>query len=69
MKKTVNLNKEQAAEFYAEHKGKPFFDDLVNEMSSGPMLVLCLAKENAISNWRNMLGPKEKESLKDAPNT
>jgi len=68
-KKTVNLSKEQAAEFYAEHKGKPFFDDLVNEMSSGLLLVLCLAKENAINNWRTMLGPKEKESLKEAPNT
>ncbi|CAF0729697.1 unnamed protein product [Brachionus calyciflorus] len=69
MTKTVQLTKQQAEEFYSEHKGKSFFDDLVKEMSSGQMMVLCLAKDNAIQSWRNLLGPKEKEKIKDASGT
>jgi nucleoside diphosphate kinase len=67
--KTVRFEQESAEEFYAEQKDEPFFDDLVAEMTSGPMLVLCLVKENAIQAWRDMLGPKEKEKVKEAPGT
>jgi len=69
MKKIVQLSKEQAEQFYVDHKGKPFFDGLVKEMSSGQMMVLCLVKDDAVKSWRTMLGPKEKEKLKEANGT
>ncbi|RNA40879.1 thioredoxin domain-containing 3 -like protein, partial [Brachionus plicatilis] len=69
MSKTVQLSVEQAEQFYADHKGRPYFDDLVKEMTSGKMMVLCLAKEDAIQSWRSLLGPKEKEKLKEAAGT
>ena len=69
MKKVIQLTKEQAEQFYAEHQGQPFFDSLVTEMSSGPMLVLCLVKEDAVKAWRELLGPKEKEKVKEAAGT
>ena len=55
---------------YAEHKEKDFYGDLVSDMTAGPCLVLCLAKENAIAAWREKLGPatnaaeEEPESLR-----
>lgn len=44
-------------EFYAEHKGKPFFDNLVAFMSSDFIVGLELVGENAIKRWRELLGP------------
>lgn len=69
MSRTIQLDKADAEEFYSEQKGHPFFDDLVSEMTSGPVLVLCLVKDDAVASWRNILGPKEKESLKAATGT
>lgn len=69
MTKTVHLDKESAEDFYSEHRDKPYFNDLVNEMTAGPVMALCLAKEDAVSSWRNLLGPKEKEKLKEAAGT
>lgn len=69
MSKTVQLSVEQAEQFYADHKGRPYFEDLVKEMTSGKMMVLCLAKEDAIQTWRSLLGPKEKEKIKEAQGT
>lgn len=54
--KEMNLSQEQAQEFYAEHKERPFFGDLVAFMTSGPVTVMVLEKENAISAWRNLMG-------------
>lgn len=56
-KATLTLTKTRAMEFYAEHKGKPFFGALTSFMSSGPMVALCLAKVDAIVSWRAMMGP------------
>ncbi|KAF6769163.1 hypothetical protein AHF37_12565 [Paragonimus kellicotti] len=56
-KRRVQLSPEQASEFYAEHYGKMFFPSLVSYMSSGPIVVLVLAKENAIATWRELIGP------------
>ena len=53
----MQLSPEQASEFYSEHFGKMFFAQLVTYMSSGPVLVLVLAGENAIARWREMIGP------------
>jgi nucleoside-diphosphate kinase len=60
MKKT-ELTKEKAEEFYAIHKGKPFFDELVSFMISGPIVTLVLEKENAIQEWRKLMGKAEIE--------
>ncbi|KAG5445754.1 NME NM23 member 5 [Clonorchis sinensis] len=56
-KRRVHLTPEQASEFYAEHYGKMFFPTLVSYMSSGPISVLVLAKENAVMSWQKLIGP------------
>ena len=42
--------------FYKEHEGKPFFPTLVKFMSSGPIVAMILSKENAIVEWRKLIG-------------
>ena len=57
-----HLTVEMAKGFYAEHEGKPFFADLVNYMSTGPIIVQVLEGENAIAQNRELMGatnPKE----------
>ena len=57
-----HLTVEMAKDFYAEHEGKPFFADLVNYMSAGPIIVQVLEGENAIAQNRELMGatnPKE----------
>jgi len=56
-RRRVSLTPEQASEFYAEHFGKPFFPSLVAYMSSGPILALALAREKAVTCWRELIGP------------
>lgn len=46
----------EAEIFYAEHKGKPFFADLVSYITSGPIVALMLEKENAVADWRELIG-------------
>jgi nucleoside-diphosphate kinase len=50
------LTRELAGEFYAVHKGKPFYEDLLDFMSSGPCIALALSGENAIARWRELMG-------------
>ncbi|OCT63776.1 hypothetical protein XELAEV_18044872mg [Xenopus laevis] len=57
--KEANLNREMAEEFYKEHKGKPFFEQLVNYMCRGPCLMMILSKENAVHEWRSLMGPTD----------
>jgi nucleoside-diphosphate kinase len=52
----VRISPERAREFYAVHEGKPFLAELVAFMSSGPVLTLALAKENAIADLRVLVG-------------
>lgn len=54
--KKVKLSTEQAGEFYGVHKEKPFFPELVEYMTSGPIYVLALEGENAIKGWRDLMG-------------
>jgi nucleoside-diphosphate kinase len=54
--KMLHLKKAQAAGFYAVHVGKPFFDSLTKFMTDGPIVVLALEKENAIADWRKLMG-------------
>lgn len=55
-KEQKNLTKEEAGGFYAEHKERPFFGELVDFMTSGPVIVMVLKKENAIADWRETMG-------------
>ncbi|MBN3324653.1 TXND3 protein, partial [Atractosteus spatula] len=55
--KETKLTKEMAAEFYKDHQGKVFYDQLVAYMSQGPSVMMILSKENAIEEWRNTIGP------------
>ena len=60
--KQVRLTKETAGAFYAVHKGRPFYDGLVEFMSSGACMPLALEKENAVADFRKLIGatdPKE----------
>lgn len=62
--KMLKLTKTQAEGFYAIHQGKPFFNDLVKFMTSGPVLVQVLEGENAIIKNREIMGatdPKKAE--------
>ncbi|GIU81381.1 MAG: nucleoside-diphosphate kinase [Acidobacteria bacterium] len=54
--KLVHLTKKQAEGFYAVHKDKGFFEELTNFMSSAPCVVMVLEKENAVEEWRKLMG-------------
>ena len=59
--KLIRLNKETANKFYAIHKEKPFFNDLCEYMSSGPIVVITLEKENAVEDFRKLIGSTNPE--------
>ncbi len=52
----VHMSRAEAEGFYAVHKERPFFNDLVAFMTSGPAVVLALEAENAIARWREVIG-------------
>jgi nucleoside-diphosphate kinase len=54
--KMMHLSQSQAEGFYAEHKGRPFFESLVNFMTSGPVVVQVLSGNNAIALNRELMG-------------
>lgn len=54
--KMLHLSKDEAKKFYHVHKDKPFYESLTDFMSSGPVVVLLLEKENAIKHWREVMG-------------
>lgn len=55
MKKTA-LSAEKAGEFYAVHKERPFYGELVDYMSSGPIVAAILEKDNAVADFRTLIG-------------
>ena len=57
--KMMHLTKSQAESFYTVHKDRPFFQELVEFMTSGPILVMVLEGENAISRNRQIMGPTD----------
>ena len=59
--KRVKWSKANAEAFYAEHKGKGFFDELVGFMTSGPIVVQVLEGENAIAHYRTVMGATNPE--------
>lgn len=54
--KFVQLSKEKAEGFYIEHKERPFFGELVDFMTSGPVMLMCLEGENAVMKNREIMG-------------
>ena len=59
------LKKEHAEIFYDIHKEKPFFNELVEFITSGPLIVLALRKENAVEEWRNLMGATDPQKAAD----
>jgi len=57
--KLVHMTRPVAEGFYAVHRERPFFNDLVTFMTSGPTAVLALEKENAVQAWRDLMGPTD----------
>jgi len=54
--KKLQLSRNEAEAFYYIHKGKPFFEGLVDFMTSGPIYAAVLEKENAVPEWRKLMG-------------
>ena len=54
--KYLRLTPETAGQFYAVHKERPFYKDLVSYMSSGPIVAVILEKENAVESFRKIIG-------------
>ncbi|KAM8875284.1 nucleoside diphosphate kinase homolog 7 isoform 2-T2 [Spinachia spinachia] len=66
--KMTALTGKQAADFYVEHQSKPFFNNLVQYVSSGPLVALELMGDEAVSVWRRLLGPTDSSAArKEAP--
>ena len=65
--KLTRLSKEKAGEFYAVHKERPFYGELVDFMSSGPIVAAILEKDNAVEDFRKLIGATDPK--KAAPGT
>jgi nucleoside-diphosphate kinase len=65
--KMVSLTQETAGGFYAVHRGRPFYNDLVAFMSSGPCVPVALEKENAVADFRALIGATDPKDA--APGT
>ena len=65
--KYTKLNPEKVAEFYAVHKGRPFYTDLIKYITSGPVVAAILEKENAVEDFRKLIGATD--PAKAAPGT
>ena len=63
--KMVHLSKEEGEVFYAEHKGQPYYEGLVDFMSSGPSVVLALEGEDIIARYRKMMGATDPEKAEE----
>ncbi|RUP51304.1 multifunctional nucleoside diphosphate kinase/apyrimidinic endonuclease/3'-phosphodiesterase [Jimgerdemannia flammicorona] len=68
--KEVHLTREVTERFYEEHRGRSFYEDLTVWISSKPIYALVLEKEDAVKEWRNLLGPTNSEKARaEAPET
>ena len=63
--KLTQLSPKQAGMFYAVHKGKPFYDSLIEFMSSGPVIVALLEKDNAVEDFRTLIGATDPKKAKE----
>lgn len=62
--KKVLLTKERAGEFYSVHKERPFYSELVDYMSSGPIIAAILEKDNAVVDFRELIGATDPSEAK-----
>ncbi|XP_029442937.1 probable nucleoside diphosphate kinase 5 [Rhinatrema bivittatum] len=68
--KEMQLTREMAVQFYNNHEEKPYFNELVDYMSEGPLMIMTLSKRNAVEEWRNLMGPTDPELAKEtSPNS
>lgn len=63
--KMITMSKEEAKGFYAVHEDKSFFDDLTDFMSSGPCIPVVLEKDNAIDDFRSLIGATDPEEAEE----
>ena len=63
--KKIHITKEEAAEFYKVHQTKPFYNDLCNYLSSGPIVVMILEGNNAISSNRKIMGATDPKNAEE----
>ena len=63
--KRIKLSQEKAEGFYAIHKEKPFFRDLIEYMTSGPVVVQVLEGDNAVENYRKIMGATNPEKAEE----
>ena len=63
--KKIQLNKSDAEEFYKVHETKPFYNDLCEYLSSGPIIVMVLQKENAVLKNRNLMGATDPQKAEN----
>ena len=62
--KKVSLSKDRAGEFYEVHKERPFYTELVDYMSSGPIIAAILEKDNAVADFRELIGATDPSEAK-----
>ena len=63
--KKVKISKEEASEFYKVHQTKPFYGELCNYLSSGPIVVMILEGENVVSKNRQLMGATDPKKAED----
>ena len=63
--KRIKLSKEKAEGFYSIHKDKPFFNELIEYMTSGPVIVQVLQGDNAVENYRRIMGATNPENAEE----
>ena len=63
--KRIKLSRSQAEGFYSIHKEKPFFNDLIDYMTSGPVIVQVLEGQNAVENYRKIMGATNPEKAEN----
>ncbi len=62
--KKVSLTKDRAGDFYSVHKERPFYSELVDYMSSGPIIAAILEKDNAVADFRELIGATDPSEAK-----
>ena len=65
LKKKIKIEKSEAEQFYKVHETKPFYNDLCAYLSSGPIVVMILEKENAVLANRELMGSTDPKDAKD----
>ena len=63
--KKIQISKSEAEQFYIVHQTKPFYNDLCNYLSSGPIVVMILKKDNAVIENRNLMGATNPKDAKE----